>query len=221
MLKLGIDDAGRGPVIGPMVLAGVLIDEDIEKEFKKLGVADSKTLTPKRREFLADIIREKAIAHEFVLVQPNEIDSNNWDGSNLNKLEAKKMAQVINEINKGFKEIKVVVDCPSVGIASWSDYLKTKIENLSNLDLSCEHKADKNHIAVSAASIIAKSEREKQMTELKEKFGDEIGSGYSSDPLTCKFLERYAKKHKDAGIFRQTWETWKRACRNLGQAKLF
>ena len=75
----------------------------------------------------------------------------------------------------------------------------------------CEHKADKNHISVSAASILAKSIREKEMLKLKEKFGKEIGSGYTSDPLTSKFLKRNIKKYNKSGIFRKTWSTWKNA----------
>lgn len=221
MLKLGIDDAGRGPVIGPMVLAGCLIDEKTEAKFKKLGVTDSKKLTAKRREFLAEEIRKRAEMFEVVLAHPREIDGSNHDGIDLNKVEAIKCAEIINKINKGYKQLKVIVDCPSVGIAKWQDYLKTKINNLSNLDISCEHKADKNHIAVSAASILAKSTREKEMDKLKEKYGKEIGSGYCSDPTTCKFLEQYARKHQEEGIFRRTWITWKKACANLSQKKLF
>jgi ribonuclease HII len=221
MLILGIDDAGRGPVVGPMVLAGCLVTEETQEEFKKLGVTDSKKLTPKRREFLAEKVREMAETFEIVLAHPNEIDGKNHDGIDLNKLEAHMAAKIINKINKGYKKIKVVIDCPSVGIKKWDDYLRTKIENLSNLDISCEHKADQNHISVSAASILAKSMREAEMDKLKEKYGPEIGSGYTSDLTTCKFLEKYAEKHKDAGIFRQTWETWKRACANLGQKRLF
>ncbi len=220
MLTLGIDDAGRGPVIGPMILAGCLVDEKTEKEFKKLGVKDSKQLTSKKREFLAEIIREKVETFEVVLAYPKEIDGTNHNGINLNDLEAIKTAKIINKINKGYKKIKVVVDCPSVNIIKWSDLLKTKIDNLSNLEVSCEHKADKNHISVSAASILAKSVREKEMDRLKEKYGKEIGSGYSSDPTTCKFLEEHAQRYKHDGIFRQTWSTWKRACAKLGQRKL-
>ncbi len=221
MLILGIDDAGRGPVIGPMSLAGCLVDEETGKEFKKLGVKDSKQLTDKRREFLAEIIKQKAIAFEVILINPSEIDGENSHGTNLNDVEAIACANIINKINKGFKEIKVIVDCPSVSIEKWKNFLKTKIKNLSNLEIVCEHKADKNYVEVSAASILAKSAREKEMDILKEKYGKEIGSGYTSDPATCRFLEKYAEKHKESGIFRQTWETWKRACANLEQKKLF
>ena len=221
MLKLGIDDAGRGPVIGPMVLAGCLINEKTEKKLKKLGVKDSKMLTAKRREFLAEQIKKEAELFEVVLAYPPEIEEGNHKGIDLNKVEAIKTAAIINKINKGFNKLQVIIDCPSVGIIKWLDYLKTKIHNLSNLEFICEHKADKNHVAVSAASILAKSMREKEMDILKEKYGKEIGSGYCSDPITCKFLEKYAKKHEKDGLFRRTWTTWKKACANLSQRKLF
>lgn len=211
MLKLGIDDAGRGPVIGPMVLAGCLIDEKIEKEFKKLGVKDSKQLTTKRREFLAEIIREKAITFEVIIIHPKEIDGKNADGVNLNDIEAFACARIINKINKGFDKISVVVDCPSTNLSKWQDFLKMNIQNLSNLEISCEHKADRNHVSVSAASVLAKSIREKEMDSLKEKYGLEIGSGYTSDPLTTKFLKKYIKKYDNDGIFRKSWATWKNA----------
>lgn len=219
-LILGIDDAGRGPVIGPMVLAGCLIDSKVEKELKNLGVKDSKQLTQKRREFLADKIKELAETFEIVLASPDEIDGKNHDGVNLNALEAIKMAEVINKINKGYSRIKVVVDCPSVGIEKWKDFLKTKIDNLSNLEVVCEHKADVNHVAVSAASILAKCVREIEMGKLKEKYGNEIGSGYCSDPLTISFLQKYSRLHKDSGIFRKTWGTWKNLCADFEQKKL-
>jgi ribonuclease HII len=221
MLILGIDDAGRGPVIGPMVLAGCLIDSKIENELKKFGVKDSKQLTQKRREFLEAKIKEMAETFEITLAYPEEIDGKNKEGINLNALEAIKMAEVINKINKGYGKINVVVDCPSVGIEKWKDFLKTKIDNLSNLEVVCEHKADVNHVAVSAASILAKCVREKEMVKLKEKYGNEIGSGYCSDPLTTKFLEEHIQTHDTKGIFRKSWSTWKEACSVAEQKRLF
>lgn len=210
-LILGIDDAGRGPVIGPMVLAGCLVTKEVEKELKELGVKDSKQLTPKRREFLANKIKASAETFEIVLSKPIEIDDSLNNGTNLNVLEANMAAKIINKINKGYKKLNVVIDCPSVSLEKWKSLLMTKIKNLQNLEISCEHKADKNHISVSAASILAKSVREKEMDKLKEIYGQEIGSGYTSDPSTCKFLEKHAIKHQDAGIFRKTWATWKNA----------
>lgn len=224
MLKLGIDDAGRGPVIGPMVLAGVLIDEKIEKEFKTLGVKDSKQLTEKRRDFLTEQIKENAITFETVIISASEIDSMNKKGVKLNEVEAFACAKIINKINDSSNsegsKIKVVLDCPSVSIVKWQDFLKTKIKDLSNLEVSCEHKADRNHLSVSAASIIAKSTREKEMFKLKELYGKEMGSGYTSDPATKKFLKKNIKKFDKKGIFRKSWSTWKNAAQNSGQKKL-
>jgi len=193
---------------------------DYYEEFKKLGVKDSKQLTPKRRAFLADLIREKAEDFEVIVVYPDEIESSNAEGVNLNDVEAIACADIINKMNKGKGKMKVVLDCPSTGIKKWNDLLKTKIKNLSNLEISCEHKADENHIAVSAASILAKCVREEEMQKLREKYGDEIGSGYTSDPSTQQFLKKHAKKYNDDGIFRKSWATWKNANNSLNQKTL-
>ncbi|MBU2562155.1 MAG: ribonuclease HII [Nanoarchaeota archaeon] len=220
MLTLGIDDAGRGPVVGPMVLAGCLIEDEVGKEFKKIGIKDSKQLTQKRREFLEKIIKEKAENFEIVIIPPSKIDQSSENGTKLNELEAIAVAKIINKINKGYKKIRVVVDCPSPSIIKWRDFLKTKIKDLSNLEIICEHKADKNYISVSAASVLAKTVREKEMNKLKNVYGGEIGSGYTSDPATQKFLEKHAQKHKDKGIFRKSWITWKNANNKINQRRL-
>ncbi len=220
VLILGIDEAGRGPVIGPMVLAGCLITEEAQIELKKIGIRDSKELTQKRREVLAEKIKEIAETFEIVLSHPSEIDSRLNDGTNLNNLEAVKIAEIINKINRGYGKIKVIIDCPSVTIEKWTDHLKTKIETLSNLEIVCEHKADKNHLAVSAASILAKCIREREMDKLRELYGVEIGSGYTSDPSTLKFLEKNAQKHEDSGIFRKSWETWRVTINKISQRRL-
>lgn len=219
-LILGIDDAGRGPIIGPMVIAGCLVTKEIETEFKEKGVKDSKQLSPKRREVLAKLIKEKAIAYHIVKIEPEEIDMRNGSGTNLNYLEAIKMAEIINALNKKNEKIKVFIDCPSVNIRSWTSYLKKYIENSENLEIIAEHKADINYPCVSAASILAKTIRDEEIEKLKKKLGIDFGSGYSSDPLTCKFLKEYSKKHEHDGIFRKTWQTWKDLCSNNKQKKL-
>ena len=224
-LTIGIDDAGRGPVIGPMVLAGCLVDSETEKEFKRLGVRDSKQLTQKRREFLEEIIKEKSKDFETVVITPAEIDASNKEGIKLNEVEALAAAKIINKLNSGpnieGKKIKVIVDCPSVSIKSWQDFLKMHIKNLSNLEISCEHKADINHTSVSAASVLAKTQREKEMDKLKKEYGDEIGSGYGADPVTKKFLAKHASSPKHTKLFRKTWSNWQKANSDSGQKKLF
>jgi len=220
MLTLGIDDAGRGPVIGPMILAGCLLDEDAKNELKKLGVKDSKQLTQKRREFLEVKIKESAKAFDSVVILPEEIDKSNAEGVKLNEVEAIACAKIINKINKGAEKIKIILDCPSTSILKWQDFLKTKVDNLSNLEIVCEHKADQNHVAVSAASILAKCIREREMKNLREKYGKDIGSGYTSDPLTKKFLTKNKKKLNSHGIFRKTWITWKKIDKSSNQKKL-
>ena len=221
MLILGIDDSGRGPVIGPMIIAGCLIDSELEKEFKELGVKDSKKLTPRIREILVEMIRKKALNYQVIIISPAEIDGKTNAGINLNRIEAMKMAEIINRINKvTIDKIKVYVDCPSPNIEKWKNTLISYIESKDNLEIFAEHKADVNHIACSAASIIAKSAREKEVEKIKKKIGKDFGSGYPADPITCKFLKDYAKEHKKDGIFRETWQTWKNSCGKKEQKKL-
>jgi len=220
ILKLGVDDSGRGPVIGPMILAGCLIDENTEEQLKKLGVKDSKQLTQKRREYLARIIREKAISYKIFKVIPERIDQYKEKGLKLNELEAEMAARIINEINDGKNKILVALDCPSTTRSNWRDYLITKIKHLQNLEIYCDHKAESKYISVAAASVLAKCAREREMQKIREKYGDEAGSGYSSDPLTQKFLLKYAEKYKEHGIFRKSWETYKKAMGTIGQRTL-
>jgi len=220
MLKLGIDDAGRGPIIGPMVLAGVLIEEETESSFKEQGIKDSKMLSPSKREELAEKIKEQALDYCIVQLEPSEIDGGINGGTNLNTLEAIECAKIINKINKNTVQIKVVIDCPSPNIKAWIETVRGYVENTSNLEIIGEHKADVNHPSVSAASILAKTHRDSEIEKLKEKLGVDFGSGYPSDPYTCKFLKESAKKHEHSGIFRKTWGTWKKLClkqKSLGE----
>lgn len=210
MLIIGIDDAGRGPILGSMFLAGVLLNQEQEKELKVDGVADSKTLTHPQRMKLAGMIKDKSIDHKVVESTPVEIDhAVQTAGMNLNTLEAMKAADIINYLNKGKKEkIKVIIDCPSVNLNAWRNTLLSFVQNQDNLEVICEHKADANHPSVSAASILAKCAREECVAGLKNKYG-ETGSGYPSDPYTKAFLKNRGNELKDSEIFRKSWATWK------------
>lgn len=219
MLLIGIDDAGRGPLIGPMILAGVLINSSDEKKLKELGAKDSKLLLHSQRVSLAKEIKSQIIKSEIIQANPDEIDDFVLGGKNLNTLEAMKMAQVINKLNNKKEKITVIVDCPSVNTSSWQVKLESFIEHLDNLTIKCEHKADFNHPVVSAASILAKVQREDEVAKIKAKYGN-IGSGYPSDPATKEFLKQNGKKLGDSGIFRKSWATWQALFPSKNQASL-
>lgn len=204
---IGIDDAGRGPLIGPMILGGVLIKREDEPELKKLGAKDSKLLTHPQRISLAGLIRKNIIKEHLEIAFPDEIDAAVLGTENLNTLEARKMAGVINKLNDKTKKITVIVDCPSINTETWRSKLMSFIEHPSNLQVMCEHKADFNHPVVSAASILAKVAREEEVDKIKKKYGN-IGSGYPSDPFTQAFIKENAERLKDSGIFRKSWKTW-------------
>ncbi len=222
-LKIGIDDAGRGPVIGPMVLAGVLIEEEDEECLKNLGVKDSKLLISKKREEIAEKILDKFRVHiEQATVE--EIDSRQKIGTDLNRIEALKAAKIIKNLTKDINsddKIKVIIDCPSPNITTWKAQVEIHLENPKILDISCEHKADLNHLIVGAASIIAKQTREEEMEKIKKQIEIDCGSGYPADPKTKEFLEKYGEEFEKSGIIRTTWDTWEKFKAKKEQRNLF
>ena len=208
-LICGIDEAGRGPVIGPLVICGVLISEKDLPKLKALDPKDSKLLTPKKRSELEKKIKQVVKDYKIIKVSPKEIDSAVESKTlNLNWLEAIKCAEIINSL----KPNTVFLDCPSNNINAFSDYLKNYLDN-KKISLTCAHKADQKYIIVSAASIIAKTTRDSEIEKIKEKIGIDFNSGYPSDEKTQEFLKKYHNKFPD--IFRKSWASYK----NIKKAK--
>jgi len=199
-LICGIDEAGRGPVIGPLVMCGLLIKEENEQELVRLGVKDSKLLTKNQREFLFGKIKNVSQKYKLIIIDTDEIDKavNNHNNLNLNKLEARKSAEILNELNPD----KAIIDAPSNNIKSYQKYLMKFVEN-KNIEIVLEHKADVNYPVVSAASILAKVTRDDEIETLKKRIGIDFGSGYLTDPKTIEFLKNNFDKHPE--IFRKSW----------------
>lgn len=219
MKIIGIDDAGRGPVLGPMTLAGVIIDSKDENKIKALNAKDSKLLTPLQRKTIAEKLRPQ-FTHHIVTSSPKEID----DSSNLNYLEAIKTADIINHLTNPLKEkTTAIIDCPSVNIQSWSSDVQQLLDKPKNIILQCEHKADANHPIVGAASILAKEKREEEIYKLKLQYKIDFGSGYPADPKTKNFIQENFDNKKYAPIIRFSWNTVKKLfkAKNSSQKKLF
>jgi ribonuclease HII len=213
----GVDDAGRGPVIGPLVIAGVMIEEGKLERLKTLGVKDSKQLLPSARTRLSKEIPGIVDDYHVLEIGAEELDrivNRAPKFQRLNLLEAKVMAQVIEKLR------------PELAYVDSSD---TRTERFKNNILDClsftpriisEHKADINYPVVSAASIMAKVHRDSRIEEIKMEYG-EVGSGYAHDVVTIKFLRDYYSDHGDfPPIVRRSWKTLGNIVRDLTQSTL-
>ncbi len=200
-LILGIDEAGRGPVIGPMVIAGYCIEEEKLDLLKSLGVKDSKELTRKQREEIYNEIIKLTDKYKYIIIGPKTIDYYVYRNK-LNYLEFENMIKIIEEI----KPDKVIIDSPMVNTKKVIEYIKNNLK--INVEIIAENKADKNYPVVSAASIIAKVIRDREIDKIKEKLNLDIGSGYPSDEKTIEVLKKDYDKIKD--YVRESWITIKR-----------
>ena len=210
MLVSGVDEAGRGSVIGPLVIAGVSLEENDLSKLVDIGVKDSKLLSPQKREILAKQIRELALNCHVVSLSPVEIDHVVETGKRLhrlNRFEAQAMARVITIL----KPDVVYVDAADVLADRFGEHIA---ENLDfKLKIVSEHKADLTYPIVSAASIIAKVERDRAISHLQKKH-DNMGCGYPSDSKTIKFLGDWIRKFGSYPDFvRKSWKTSKRVKR--------
>ncbi|MCK5699372.1 MAG: ribonuclease HII [Candidatus Aenigmarchaeota archaeon] len=203
MNSLGIDEAGRGPVIGPLVVAGVHLKKEHEPQLKDLGITDSKLLSPKKRENLEKEIKKIAINVRVIIISAKQID-NDMKNMSLNHIEMNAMAKIINQTPDAKKTI---IDLPS-NSKTFTQELEAK--TTTKTKITAEFKADLNHTSVSAASIIAKTERDRQIRLIEKKHNIKLGSGYPSDPKTKTFLKEYIPSHDTLPDYiRQSWQTTK------------
>jgi len=219
-LIAGVDDAGRGPIIGPLVIAGVLMPRAREKDLIEMGAKDSKMLSPTTRSDLAGRIRKLATKVAFAEAQPKEIDEVVLHGGRLRKLnflEAKLMADVISQLHP---EV-VYVDASDVNEKRFGDTIHECLPTeLRRIGIVSRHHGDRIYPVVSAASIIAKVRRDEAVEDLRRLYGD-FGSGYITDPRTLDFLREWRKTHDQYPSFvRASWKTIKQIEQEIGQSRL-
>jgi ribonuclease HII len=211
---IGIDEAGRGPVIGPMVICAYAIEKEKELEIKKLGVKDSKRLSKKRREELYTKLMKLAADTKVKKVSPAEIDELRKSYS-LNVIEQKIMLNLAKKIS--VKPIEIYIDAADVkekrfGSVFENEFPQTRIVS--------KHKADEIYPVVSAASIIAKVQRDKEIQKISKETGIDFGSGYPADPKTIKFLrDLFRKQNKFPPYVRESWDTAKKIKKEFSNSK--
>ncbi len=218
---IGIDEAGRGAVIGPLSITSVAITPTQEKNLKEIVKYDSKKYTRKVREKLVDEIIDNGLITTYhnVLVQPSTINKLMARGTSLNLIEVDHMIialkKCIEQLPPNNLYLKVIVD------SMYTDPVRCKFTfihklheasiNPERIVIKCEHKADEKYVPVRIASIISKVIRDREIEQLHKIYGD-FGSGYPSDPKTISFLREVAAtldNNKISSIVRIYWKTWK------------
>ena len=192
----GIDDAGRGSMIGPLVIAGVSIEKRNLKKLKAIGVRDSKKLTPKKREILYKKIIKIVDSYYVVRITPQVIDRSVIN-HNLNHLEARNMAKIVLKLKS---QISYVDSCD----VDYKRFGKEISSLSSNARIKSYHHADSRFVSVAAASIIAKVSRDRSVKRLNKNF--ELGSGYPSDKKTVHAVKKILSKKKTMPFIRMSWK---------------
>lgn len=204
MRVAGVDEAGRGCAIGPLVVAGALFDVDDVPGLTGMGVRDSKRLTPRRRQALSDAIKEQALDYRFVELSPCTIDKVVNRGvplRRLNYLETMVMARVIREL----KPDSAYVDTCDVDHRRCGEQIQSVLP--FHVDVTCVPRADSTYTVTGAASILAKVRRDQLVAGLRELHGD-FGSGYCSDPKTVEYIDAWFRDGREAPPFmRASWAT--------------
>ena len=198
---VGVDEAGRGPVIGPLVVAGVAVESDVE--LRHMNVRDSKKLSPERREALAPEI-EKVSTYEVIVIPAERIDVMRSEMS-LNDFEAKLFAEVIDKL----RPETAYVDAADVDEIEFKRCVRKELA--FDVEIVSQHNADELFPVVSAASILAKVCRDREMRTIEDEIGMHIGSGYASDADTIAFLETWIRTHGSLPPHtRASWDTARR-----------
>jgi ribonuclease HII len=207
MLVLGVDEAGRGPVIGPMVMVGFLVEEERLEELKKMGVKDSKQVEAGKREELK--VEIERVGKVFVrVIEPHQIDA-----FNMNRLEKMATRDIVLEASPD----KVIIDAFEKNLER---KLALDVGHGFKGEVVAEHKADEKYTVVGAASIVAKVIRDEAIRKIHKTYGD-FGSGYPGDPKTAEYVEKLIRsKQRLPDFVRKSWDTVKRVQEEEAQVKL-
>ncbi len=194
----GVDEAGRGPVMGPLVVGTVYSKDD--EGLIEIGVRDSKKLTPKMRERMYEEIISCVDHWDICVLTAAELDMN-MKKKTLNEIEMGMFA----ELARKWDCDTVIVDCPEINESSFEYRLSLRIGK--DVEVIARNKADDTYPIVSAASIVAKVNRDRMMEDICEEFGMDVGSGYPSDHYTMDFIKEWIEKNGNTPPHvRTSWE---------------
>lgn len=217
MRVAGVDEAGRGCAIGPLVVAGAVFSEEDVQGLVEMGVKDSKRLTARKREELSVKIKELALEFRFVELSPETIDTvvtRSVPLRRLNYLETMVMARIIRELRPD----SAYVDTCDVDHVRCGEQIQSVLP--FQVDITCVPRADSIYPVTAAASILAKVRRDTLVAELRDRYGD-FGSGYCSDRRTVDFIDGWFADNQESPPFmRASWAPVRRHLARLKQTRL-
>lgn len=210
---IGVDEAGRGPVIGPLVVSALRIPNMDVKLLEEIGVKDSKKINKvKRKEIFESIIencKDRKWKISRIICSASEIDKQ-MEKINLNQLEVKLFANAIEEIGLSKKIIHINVDACDVNEIRFGKNIEKELgHKWNNIEIVSKHKMDEIDLVTAAASIIAKVTRDSELEKLNDSTDFEIGSGYPSDLITRKAVKKMIVNGHPHDELRWTWKTVK------------
>jgi ribonuclease HII len=216
----GGDEAGRGALVGPLVVAVVVFKKGSESALSSIGVRDSKLLSPKKRSRLYNVIRRTAEEVKVSKIYPKEINESMKRKVSLNQLEAMHFSKLVRRLKS--KVDYIYLDSPDVvqekfGLRISAIVAQTrrgKDSEAHRTNIVSEHKADVRYPVVSAASIIAKVVRDREIKKLEKKLGMTIGSGYPSDVKTIDIVRENLRDGPLMEHIREEWSTMDRIKQN-------
>lgn len=208
---MGVDEAGKGPVLGSMFVAAVDYDVSVD-----VDVVDSKQMTPGERTEAAGVLRDSC-RYSVVEVSAAEVDDHvSGVGSSMNDLVVEAHAEALDRLDA---DGVAVVDASDTDEARFGRRVEVALE--AAVDVDARHKADEDYPAVAAASVVAKVERDRHVAEISERYGRDVGSGYPSDPVTREFLRSYVDD--EGGLppeARSSWSTSEDVLKKAEQSAL-
>ena len=204
---VGLDEAGRGSIIGPLLIGGVAIKKNKLDRLSAIGVKDSKLLSSKTRNRLLEQIKdisENIITHKIMPAEIDEYVNKGKKYRRLNYLEAITMGQVASNLDPDI----IYVDSADINPERFAEDIRSILTK--NVEIISTHRADQKYPVVSAASIVAKCERDAEIAKIIKENGN-FGSGYPSDSRTIKFLKDWLSHHGEIPSFsRVSWKTWEK-----------
>ncbi|MGB2155489.1 MAG: ribonuclease HII [Candidatus Poseidoniaceae archaeon] len=216
MRLVGVDEAGRGPVLGPLVVGLLSIPEEDESMLVDRDISDSKHHSAKKRalqyEWILEQEQERDWIVDTIVCKPDRID-NAVEGQGLNLLEVDLFASILNRHNKKSEApLRITMDACDVNEQRFTNRITERLTEWprAKSTIHSEHKADTNYRIVGGASIVAKVVRDRIIHELQESLGFRIGSGYPSDPNTISALPKLIGPDQIHPDLRWSWATVKR-----------